>query len=83
MNLDAFLFGGTGAQSRALAGPKWLANAGGLGYDLSGYSFKQEVHREPKQAVVLEPPMVRILARAIQQRYEAKDPRWRARFRSA
>ena len=78
VDVDAFLFGGTEAQSRALAGLKWLAKAGGLGYDLSGYSFKADVHREPKQAAVLEPPMVRILERAIQQRFEADDPSWRA-----
>ena len=78
VDLDSFLYNGTGAQSRALAGLKWLTKAGGLGYDLGGYSFKQDVHRAPKQAAVLEPPMVKILELAIQQRFEAKDPSWRA-----
>ena len=40
VDLDAFLFDGTGPQSRALAGLKWLVKAGQLDHDLSAYDFR-------------------------------------------
>ncbi|CAE7538614.1 unnamed protein product [Symbiodinium sp. CCMP2592] len=40
VDLDAFLYGVTAAQSRALAGLRWLVKAGQLEHDLSAYDFR-------------------------------------------
>ena len=78
VDVDAFLFGGTKAQSRALAGLKWLAKTGTLGLELGGYDFRQNPQKEPKQAAVLVPTMVPILEQAVQDMYQANNPLWRA-----
>ena len=44
VDLDAFLFDGTGAQSRALAGLKWLVKAGELDHDLSASGASHSVN---------------------------------------
>ena len=77
IDVDAFLFGGTKAQSRALAGLKWLAKTGTLGLELGGYDFRQNPQKEPKQAAVLVPTMVPILEQAVQDMYQANNPLWR------
>ena len=78
VDLDAFLFEGTEAQSRALAGLKWLAKAGQLDYDLSAYDFRGQPQREARQAAVAEPPMLALLERQIEQLYNSRNPQWRA-----
>ena len=81
VDLDAFLFEGTEAQSRALAGLKWLAKAEQLDYDLSAYDFRGQPQREARQAAVAEPPMLALLERQIEQLYNSRNPQWRAMLR--
>ncbi|CAE7222905.1 unnamed protein product [Symbiodinium sp. CCMP2592] len=78
VDLDAFLYGGTAAQSRALAGLRWLVKAGQLDHDLSAYDFRGQPNREPKQAAVAEPPMLEVLETKIEQLYNSNNPQWRA-----
>ena len=74
VDLDAFLFEGTEAQSRALAGLKWLAKAGQLDYDLSAYDFRGQPQREARQAAVAEPPMLALLERADRAALQLQEP---------
>ncbi|CAE7396468.1 unnamed protein product [Symbiodinium sp. CCMP2592] len=78
VDLDAFLYGGTAAQSRALAGLRWLVKAGQLEHDLSAYDFRGQPNREPKHAAVAEPPMLEQLQTRIEQLYNSNNPQWRA-----
>ena len=52
VDLDAFLFDCTEAQSRALAGLSWLVKAGQLDHDLSAYDFRGHPQREARRAAV-------------------------------
>ena len=78
VDLDAFLFDGTEAQSRALAGLRWSVKVGQLDYDLSVYDLRGNPLGEARQATVAEPPTLAFLERQIEQLYNARNPQWRA-----